>query len=182
MAQIKCTDNLTLDFSATYVVPASFGLVEASQFSIAVSTDSLIVYKDIVDYPVPPTEPVIGPCGGTIDNVVLKLGQVKVSGSIVYRVAANGIQTDPLIIPVELQDKVNVDDNIWSSADGFVDVVDGANNYMTVAFVLPEEDIDPSLLTVTLKSLVLGSTYIEERSNNRVITLEGQFELGYDLI
>ena len=54
-------------------------------------------------------------------------------------------------------------------------MVDGVNNYMTVAFVLPEEDIDPSLLTVTLKSLVLGSTYTEERSDNKVITLEGQF-------
>lgn len=182
MAQIKCTDNLTLDFSATYVVPASYKLVEASQFSIAVSTDSLIVYKDIVDYPVPADEPVIGPCGGTIDNVVLKLGQVKVSGTIIFRAAANGIQSDPLIIPDDLKDKVNVEDNIWSSADGFVDVMDGGNNYMTVAFVLPDEEIDPSLLTVTLKSLVLGSTDTEERSNNKIVTLEGQFELGYGLI
>lgn len=182
MAEIKCTNNLTLDFSATYVVPAYYGLVEASQFSIAVSTDSLIVYKEIVDYPVPADEPVIGPCGGTIENVVLKLGQIKVSGTIAFRVAANGIQSDQLEIAEDLKNKVNVGNNIWSSADGFVDVVDGDNNYMTVAFILPNEEIDPSLLTVTLKSLVLGSTYIEERSNNKVITLEGQFELSYGLI
>lgn len=182
MAEIKCTDNLTLDFSATYVVPAYYGLVEASQFSIAVSTDSLIVYKEILDYPVPASQEVIGPCGGIIENVVLKLGQVKASGSIAFRVAANGIQSDPLVIAEDLRDKVNVGDNIWSSADGFVDVIDGENNYITVAFVLPDEEIDPGLLTVTLKSLVLGSTYIEERSKNRVITLEGQFELNYGLI
>ena len=182
MASIVCTNTLTLDFSATYVVPASFGLEEASQFSIAVSTDSLTVYKDIVDYEVPAGEIIIGPCGEPIPGLVVRLGQVKVSGAIVYRAAANGIQSDPLIIPVELQDTVNVGTNLWSSADGFVNVTDGANNFITVGFILPEEDINPDLLTVTLKSLVLGSTYIEERSNNRVITLEGQFELGYGLL
>lgn len=179
MASIGCTDTLTLDFSATYVIPASFDLEEASQFSIAVSTDSLIVYKDIIDYEVPAEEVILGPCGQPIENVIVRLGQVKVSGSIVYRVAANGIQSDPLIIPANLQDKVNVGENLWSSADGFVDVINGDNNYITVGFILPTEDVNPDLLNVKLNSLVLGSTYIEERSNNRVITLEGQFELSY---
>lgn len=182
MAIIGCTDTLTLDFSATYVVPATFTSEEASQFSIAVSTDSLIVYKDIVDYEVPQDETIIGPCGDVIENVVVKLGQVKVSGSIIYRVAANGIQSDTLIIPANLQDKVNVGGNIWSSADGFVDVTDGVNNFITVGFILPNEDVNPDLLTVTLKSLVLGSTYVEDRSNNKVITLEGQFELTYGIL
>ena len=182
MAEIKRNNNLTLDFSATYVVPANFDLEEPSQFSIAVSTDSLIVYKEIVDYTVPSDEPIIGPCGQPIEDIVIKLGQVKVSGAIIFRVAANGIKSAPLEIPDDLKSKVNVSDNIWSSADGFVDVVDGNNNYITVAFILPNEEIDPSLLTVTLKSLALGSTYIEERSNNKILTLEGQFELAYGLI
>lgn len=179
MASIGCIDTLTLDFSATYVVPASFNLEEASQFSIAVSTDSLIVYKDVIDYEVPAEEIIVGPCGETIENVVVRLGQVKVSGVIIYRVAANGIQSDPLIIPANLQDKVNIGENLWSSADGFIDVTDGSNNYITVGFILPDEDVNPDLLNVKLNSLALGSTYIEERSNNRVITLEGQFELSY---
>lgn len=178
MADIKCTDNLTLNFSAAYVVPATFNLVDATQFSVAVSTDGLIIYKDVVEYPV---SSVVGPCGTTVDNVNVKLGQVKVSGVLVYRVAGHGIQTDPLIIPEQLQEKVNLGGNIWSSADGFVEVTDGENDYMTVAFVLPDEDIDPSSLSVTLKSLKLGSTYEEEQSKNKVVTLLGEFELGYGL-
>lgn len=179
MADIKCTDSLVLPFSAMYIVPATFKLQDATQFSIAVSTDGLIVYKDVVDYPVSSIE---GPCDTTVQNVNVKLGQVKVSGAINYRAAGNGIQTDSLIIPEALQGKVNVNGNIWSSADGFVEVVDGGNNYMTVAFILPDEDIDPALLTVTLKSLKLGSTYEEEQSKNKVITLLGEFELGYGLV
>ena len=179
MADIKCTDNLILNFSASYVVPATFDLVDATKFSVAVSTEGLIVYKYIVDYPV---SEIVGPCETKVNNVNVKLGQVKVSGILVYRVAGNGIQSDPLIIPVGLQDKVNVGGNIWSSADGFVEVRDGENDYMTVGFVLPDEKIDPGLLTVTLKSLKLGSTYEEEQSKNKVVTLLGEFELAYGLV
>lgn len=176
MVDITCSDNVILDFSATYVVPATFDLEDATKFSIAVSTDGLNVYKDIIDYQAPS---IIGPCGETVTDVNVKLAQVKVSGVIVYRAAAHGIQTDPLVIPAELQDRVNVNGDIWTSADGFVEVTDGENDYITLGFVLPDEDVNPDLLNVTLRALEVGSTYIEERSNNRVITLEGQFELSY---
>lgn len=176
MSDIKCTDKLTLSFSGSYTVPAIYGDVKPDQFSIATSTDGLVVYKDIVEYPVTNMQ---GPCDTIITNATVKLGQVKVSGVIFYRVAANGIQTDNLIIPAELQNTVNVNGNIWSSTDGFVEVRDNINNYVTVGFVLPSEEVDASKLKVTLKSLVLGSVTVEQRSDDLVVTLEGEFELSY---
>lgn len=176
---IKCTESLVLPFSASYVIPAAFGFVDPTQFSIAVSTDNLIVYKEIVDYDVQP--PVYGPCDMEVQGQVkAKLGQVKVSGTIIYRVAANGIQSDKLEIADEIKSIVNVGDNMWSSGDGFVDVVDGENNYMTVGFILPDEPLVPGALTVKLNSLVYGSDYTEQRSDNTLITIEGEFVLSYN--
>lgn len=177
MADIKCADKVILNFSGSYVVPAIYGQVDPNKFSIAISTDGLVVYKDIVDYAV---EQMAGPCNTIIENATIKVGQVKVSGVIFYRVASNGIQSDKLQIPEELQATVNVNNDIWSSTDGFVEVKDGVNNFITVGFVLPNEDVDASRLVVTLRSLVLGSVVIEERSNNSVVTLEGQLELSYE--
>lgn len=179
MAEIKCTDSLVIPFFAVYVVPAAFALDDATLLSIAVSTDGLIVYKDVVDYPVTSIE---GPCDTTVSNVNVKLGQVKVSGTINYRVAGNGLKTDPIIIPAALQGKVNVDDNIWSSADGFVEVKDGTNNFMTVGFIKPDEDIDPALLTVTLKSFKQTFTNEDEQTKDQLVYLQGEFELGYGLV
>lgn len=179
MAQIKCTDSLIIPFFAMYVVPATFELEDATLLSIAVSTDGLIVYKDVVDYPVASID---GPCDTTVENVSVKLGQVKVSGTINYRVAGNGLKTDPLIIPPALKDKVNVDDNIWSSADGFVEVKDGTDNFMTVGFIKPDEDVDPALLTVTLKSFKHTFTTEDEQTKDQIVYLQGEFELGYGLV
>lgn len=175
---IKCSDSLVLPFSATFIIPASYNYVKADKFSIAVNTDNLIVYKEIVEVDVDP--PVIGSCDMEVQGAVkAKLGQIKVSGSIVYRVAANGIKSDPLKIPVALQDKVNVGDNMWSSADGFVEVVDGENNYITVGFTLPDDPLVIGDLTVELTSLVSGTTVGEDRSNDTIVTLEGEFTLSY---
>lgn len=179
MADIKCTDSVVLRFSASYIVPAPYGLEDATQFSIAVSTNGLSVYKDVIDYK---ASSITGPCDTVLSDVSLKLGQVKVSGVITYRIAANGIQSNPIVVSPTLDGTVNVGGNMWSSADGFVEVKDGENNYMTVGFILPDQELDPEMLTVTLKSLELDATYEDEKTGNRTVYLDGQFELSYGLV
>lgn len=174
----QCQNNFIMDFSGTFVVPASFEIYDPTQFSIAVSTDNLSVYNQVIDYPV---RPIVGPCGDMIDDLSEPLGLITVSGAIMYRIAANGLQSDPLIIPPQLQGRVNNYGSLWSSVDGFVDICDGGNNFAVIGVVDPDQQIDPQQLTVTLRSLVLGSVVTEKCSCNQIVTLKGQFEIGYGL-
>lgn len=136
---LTCNQSAELDFSATFTVPKEFEYIDGDSFSIAISTENLMVYKNIVEETIPSADVI---CDKTITDLKVKIAQVNVSGYIYFRLAVDGLQSDELIIDPSIPN-VTIDP-AWSSADGIVSVKDDdGNNYMTIAYIPVDQEIEP---------------------------------------
>lgn len=172
---LKCNQSAELDFSATFTVPKEFEYIDGDKFSIAISTENLMVYKNIVEETIPSADVI---CDKTITDLKVKIAQVNVSGYIYFRLAVDGLKTDELIIDPSIPNVTK--DPAWSSADGIVSVKDtDGNNYMTIAYIPVDQEITPMPIKVYLVDLELGDVNRDPQSNNTTVRIDGTFKLVY---
>lgn len=172
---LTCNQMAELDFSATFTVPKEFEYIDGNNFSIAISTDNLMVYKNIVEETIPSADVI---CGKTITDLKLKIAQVNVSGYIYFRVAVDGLQSDELIIDPSIPN-VTIEP-AWSSADGLVSVKDAdGNNYMTIAYIPVDQELTPMPIKVYLQDIELGNISEDPQSDNKTVRIDGKFKLVY---
>ena len=183
-AEKEC-NSFIMHFTATVMMPADFDYNRPTQISMSLSTENLTVYKEIVEHNIENRDRKkstskynrynqyksnVKQCNNYIVN---EIGEVRICGTLIYRIAINGIQSDSLIIDKSIQDIVNVDGNVWSSGDGYIQVSDGCNSYITMGYIPPDKDIDMTSLKVCLKSLKLDSVYKERCSSDLKFMLKG---------
>lgn len=145
------------------------------KFSIDISTENLIIYKNIVEETIPSADVI---CGKTITNLNVKIARVNISGYIYFRVAVNGLQTDELIIDPIITNVTQ--DPAWTSTDGIVSVKDqNRNNYMTIAYIPIDQEITPMPIKINLINLELGDVSRDSQSDNKTFIIEGTFKLVY---
>lgn len=181
---LTCNNNFLLPFSATFTVPNEFGLEDPDKFSIAISTKNLIAYKTIVDQTITNTTVV---CDKTIDNLKIKIGQVNLTGSIIFRVAANGIKSDEITIDPNIPESMFPDVDVtfepaWSSVDGIATIKNEATNesFITLAYIPASEEIVDKPFKVYLSSMEVSYIGEEPTSNDKTVTISGYFRLVYN--
>lgn len=178
---LTCTNNFLLPFSATFTVPNEFGIEDPNKFSIAISTKNLIVYKTIVNQTVE-NETII--CNKTVENLNIKIGQVNLTGSIIFRIAANGIKSDEIIIdPESMFPDIDVTfEPAWSSVDGIATIKNENTNesFITLAYIPANEEIVGKPFKVYLSSIEVSYIGEEPTSNDKIVTLNGYFKLVYN--
>lgn len=175
-----CNNNFLLPYSATFTVPSEYGLEDPDQFSIAISTKSLIVYKTIVEETISDNLVV---CDKTIDNLKFKIGQVNLAGSIVFRVAANGVKTDEIILDPSIPEPIPqvTFDPAWSSADGISTIKnpDTDESFITIAYIPATEEITGNPFKVYLYSMEVSHIGEDPASDDKTVTISGYFKLVY---
>lgn len=177
---LTCNNNYLLPYSATFSVPKEFGFVDPTKFSMAISTKNLVVYKTIVEQAVQNVSVV---CSITIPEINVKIAQVNLSGSINFRVAANGIQTDTLAIdpnaPAPVPDVTF--EPAWSSANGIASVINPVTNSNSVAlaYIPVSQEITGNPYTVYLYSMEVSNINEEPTSDDKTVTISGYFKIVY---
>lgn len=197
-AKQEC-NSVMIPFTATVMIPADFDYNCTTQIAMSLSTENLVVYKELVEYVAVirdckreecdltrnqicngnnSCKPIVKQCN---NYIITEIGEVRIGGILKYRIAVNGVQSDPLIIDTSIKDIVNVDDDIWSSGDGYIGISDGCNSYITIGYIPPDKDIDMISLKVCLKSLNLVSVCKEKCSTDLRLTLKGKVLIKYTL-
>jgi hypothetical protein len=172
---LTCNKSAELDFSATFTVPKEFEYVDGDNFSISISTDNLMVYKNIVEETIPSADVI---CDKTISDLKINIAQVNVAGYIYFRVAVDGLKSDELIIDPSIPN-VTIEP-AWSSADGIVSVKDiDGNNYMTIAYIPVDQEITDMPVKVYLEDIELGNISEDPQSDNKSVRIDGKFRLVY---
>lgn len=173
---LTCNKMAELDFSTTLTIPKEFEYIDGSKFSIAISKDNLMVYKNIVEEIIPSADVI---CNKTISDLKLKLAQVNVSGYIYFRVAVDGLKSDEFIINPSISQNVTIEP-AWSSADGIVSIKDvDNNNYMTIAYIPVDQELTDMPIEVSLQDIEIGNISADPNSENKTLRINGKFKLTY---
>lgn len=180
---LTCNKQLLVPFSATFTVPNEFEYVDPTQFSLAISTENLIVYKTVVEQTIP-VAPVV--CNKTVEDLKVNIGQVNLSGSITFRLAANGLKTDTIVLDPSIPAPVPsvTFDPAWSSADGISSIKDTSTgaNYVTIAYVPVDKEIVGKPIKVYLYSMELKHIGEDGQADDKTVTIGGEFKIVYDPI
>lgn len=178
---LSCNKNYLLPYSATFMVPSEFGFEDSDKFSIAISTKNLIAYKTIVEEEIQDV-PVV--CDKIIPSLKVKVAQVNLSGSIVFRVAANGVKTDEIVLDPSIPDPVPTVtfEPAWSSADGISSIEDPVTHasYITIAYIPADEEIVGTPYKVYLYSMEVSHIGEDPASDDKTVTISGYFRIIYD--
>lgn len=134
---MNCVNNITLPFYATINVPEGFQYNDENQLSVAVSTDDLNIYVAQESFI---TSDLIDPCTNEkIPNVTVYLEEIRMGGTVPFRMALNALVSSYNFM---LGSQTNVNNDGWSSTDGFVQikVVDNGvlKDYIVLGYVDPE--------------------------------------------
>ena len=172
---LTCNKSTELDFSATFNVPKEFQYLDGDNFSIAISTENLTAYKNVIEETIPSAKVI---CDKTVENLKVKVAQVNVSGYIYFRVAVDGLQSDVLIIDPSIPN-VTIDP-AWSSADGIVAVEDqNGNKFMTIAYIPVDQELPTTPFKVYLENIELGNVNRDPQSDNITVRVDGKFKIVY---
>lgn len=138
-----CINNIKLPFSATVNVPKGFYYNDENQLSFAVSTDDLNLYV-VEEFFM--TNELINPCTQeNIQDVKVTVKEVRMGGTLAYRVALNALISSYNFM---LGTQSNVNDDGWSSADGYIpmEIIEGLEKkeYVVVGYLDPANPIIPT--------------------------------------
>jgi len=174
---MNCIDSVTLPFNVTINVPEGFYYNDENQLSVAVSTDDLNIYVAEETFI---TSDIKNPCTEEfIPDVTVYIEEIRMSGSLAFRMALNALVSSYNFM---LGSQSTVNDDGWSSGDGFVQikVVDGGvlKDYIVLGYVNPQ---DPQPIPTREDiSVVLDNYDVIEHTigNEKVLELTGEFSFA----
>ncbi|MGL4913779.1 MAG: hypothetical protein ACRC3Y_15260, partial [Romboutsia sp.] len=146
---MSCINSARLKFASTINVAEGFYYNNENQLSFAVSTDDLNLYVVEEQFR---TNDLKNPCTGeNINDLLVTVKEVRISGTLFYRLALNALVSSYNFI---LGSQTNVNDDGWSSDDGYVFIksIEELNqvDYIVVGYLDPTNPIMPTREDITV--------------------------------